>query len=686
MRKIFIFPISLFLFTAVFVFYARAENIVPDGVEYVDSYNVVMDINSDSSIMVTETIRYNYANETETGFARSIPLAYQDLDGTNFSLDISDVSVNNENEKPYVFSQSKITNADNKKAYLKIEIGDINYPVSGIPTYIIHYTVHGAIKYASDHDQLFWNITGDQWPIYVKQPQVKISLPQKVDRDKITKDCFIGIHAATIKCIDRINSKKKIVAYYSYKGVVSGEGMTVDLKFPKDIVQKSTIQKKYWAALTTNRWVLGFSLLAALLIVAVIIFGIIYFRKIAGFFSRRKWLKILQLIKEKIQFYYAKRFKGKRQKLWISIGIILLILLISGGAILWKVGSTLNKISVKGESADSIVHAALNDQGQIKGESDDQINILLLGVLGADHQGGGLNTDTIMVASIRPEANKISLVSIPRDLWVVDPGKNTKSKINAVYVYGEEKGSGQGITDMETMVSDITGLPIHYTVLISTDGFAQLVDTLGGVEVDLSKSFDESSQFNDIQVCDSDKYTIPTGEFQSKTDNGKTVAKYPLCKNNNPECGGDFHLPAGKNILSGEQTLCFVRSRYLTNDFERAKRQQLILRQLKQKLAQFGLGDFGKINPILNNLGDNIRTDMQLWEMRRLFDLYKNMDDPKIYQRVLEDSKEGLLYSPNKNPETGSILMPRDDNYDKIRDLFKNIFNSKDQSDIQPKI
>jgi len=72
-----------------------------------------------------------------------------------------------------------------------------------------------------------------------------------------------------------------------------------------------------------------------------------------------------------------------------------------------------------------------------------------------------------------------------------------------------------------------------------------------------------------------------------------------------------------------------------------------------------------------------VRTDMQLSEMRRLFELYKKMDNPKMYQRVLDDSKEGLLYAPDITAETGFILLPRGDNYEKIQELFRGIFNVK---------
>jgi LCP family protein required for cell wall assembly len=681
------------VFCAVFfAFHVSAESIVPDGVEHIDSYGVVMDVGTDANISVAETIDYNFGNGTKSGISRYIPLNYQDLSGTNISIKIDDVSVSDESGNQYVFNQSQVQSDDKKKNYLKIDIGDGKQQFSGNKIYIIRYIVSGAIRFSNDHDELFWNMTGDRWPVYIKYPEVKINFPQRIDRDSISKRCFIGLPEATVECIDRINGKKDPSAYYSYKGVVSGEGMTTIVDFPKGIVQKRTAaQESFWSMLKTDRRMQG-AISLGVLFFAIVIIGIAkYFSRIARFFSKENRSRISSAIVGRIKLSrvhaHVKKIRNKSRKWWITAGVILAALFISGEIAFWKIETTLNKISVKGESIGSIVQAGIGSQNQIKGESEGRINVLLLGILGANHQGGGLNTDTIMVASISPKENKMSLVSIPRDLWVTDPGKDTKSKINAVYAYGEEKGPGQGITDIESMVSDIAGIPIHYAAMVSTDGFKQLIDTLGGVEVELAKPFNESSQFTDIQVCDSDAYTIPTGEFQYKKDKKKKiVAQYPLCKNSHPECGGTFSLPAGKSTLSGEKALCFIRSRYLTSDFERAKRQQLVLQQLRQKVVQLNLADFAKVNSILDNLGDNVKTDMQLWEMRKLFDLYNGMDNPKIYQRVLEDSKEGLLYSPDKTPETGFILLPRGDNYDKIRILFQNIFNSGSQSDIKPKI
>jgi hypothetical protein len=97
------------------------------------------------------------------------------------------------------------------------------------------------------------------------------------------------------------------------------------------------------------------------------------------------------------------------------------------------------------------------------------------------------------------------------------------------------------------------------------------------------------------------------------------------------------------------------------------------------------LTDFGKLNGILNSLGDNVKSDLEPWEMKRFYDLYTGMQNPQVYQRVLENSDEGLLYNPPETKETGYILLPIGDNYDKIRDMAKNIFTLPKQSDIQPK-
>jgi LCP family protein required for cell wall assembly len=254
--------------------------------------------------------------------------------------------------------------------------------------------------------------------------------------------------------------------------------------------------------------------------------------------------------------------------------------------------------------------------------------------------GGGLLADTIMVAMIRPKENKVALVSIPRDLWVSHPGTSTQGKINSVHALYEEKGEGKGMEAMKEVVGDITGLPIHYAVRIDFKGFKELVDTVGGIDIYLDKPFSEPTQFEGENAL-------------------------------------NFSLPAGKNHIDGQKALFFVRARYASSDFERAKRQQQVLIALKDKLLSLGtLTDFGKVNNILNVLGDDVRTDMDIYEMKNFFNLANSMENPQIKQKVFDTSEEGLLYSTKADTPEGKtyVLLPVGGNYDKIREVCRNIF------------
>ena len=223
---------------------------------------------------------------------------------------------------------------------------------------------------------------------------------------------------------------------------------------------------------------------------------------------------------------------------------------------------------------------------QLQGEEEGQINVLLLGMRGNNMPGGGLLADTIMVVMARPE-RKQSGSSFPfRAIFgSTIPDSPVQSKINSVHALYEEKGEGKGMEAMKQVVSEITGLPIHYAVRIDFNGFKELVDTVGGVDVYLDKPFSEPTQFEGENAL-------------------------------------NFSLPAGKNHIDGQKALFFVRARYASSDFERAKRQQQVLIALKDKILSLGtLTDFGKVNNILNVLGEDVRTDMDISEMKKFFDL-----------------------------------------------------------------
>ena len=338
------------------------------------------------------------------------------------------------------------------------------------------------------------------------------------------------------------------------------------------------------------------------------------------------------------------------KKIWLSLGIFLLLLF---GIGLSRMGYILNKISEKDgsifSSLSNIIPLVGNDE--VKGAEDGRINILLLGMRGSNMPGGGLLADTIILVSLKPEENKIALISFPRDLYVTAPDTNQKMKINSVHALGEEKGSG--IEAMKKIISQVSGLPIHYAVSLNFAGFKQLIDTLGGIDVYLETAFYETNQFVEGN-----------------------------------ECGGEFVLPAGNNHLDGETALCYARARNNTSDFDRSKRQQVMLLALKDKMISMGFfTDFGKINSVLSAIGDNVKTDMDSGEMKTFYEKYAGLaSNAQRYQRVFENSEEGMLTTPEDSGGAGYILIPRagENNYSQIQDVCANIFTLPAQSDIQP--
>jgi polyisoprenyl-teichoic acid--peptidoglycan teichoic acid transferase len=346
----------------------------------------------------------------------------------------------------------------------------------------------------------------------------------------------------------------------------------------------------------------------------------------------------------------AKSYKKRRFK---AIFIIIIIFLVIGGYFGIKTGYILSKISQsKSPFLASLLRSIPGLGGSsLQGEQEGRINVLLIGQRGASDPAGGLLADSVIVLSLNTKDNEVALISIPRDLYVKVPGTNDHGKLNSVYAYWEGGGRNQGIPKMEEMIGGISGLKINYTIVINHAGFQQLIDTVGGIDITLKKSFHETKQFVDGN-----------------------------------ECGGVFTLPAGLNHLNGQKALCYARARDETSDFDRSKRQQVILKTLKDKMLSLGtLTDFGKVNSILNAIGNNVKTDLAPDEMKTLYDKYSSMKDAPIVQRVFEDSDQGLLTVPNI-PGAGYVLVPRagEDNYSQLQDACQNIFTEQDQKDTAP--
>lgn len=314
--------------------------------------------------------------------------------------------------------------------------------------------------------------------------------------------------------------------------------------------------------------------------------------------------------------------------------IIFLIILIGGifGALVYKSSFTFSKMRFA-----SGLEPGLLPLNQMLPEDDEsRENILLLGYRGPDDPNGGLLTDTIIILSIEKSTNQAALISVPRDLYIKIPGTNLQEKINYAYAYGELEKGGQGLLYAKVAIAQVTGLYIDNFVLVNFEAFKELVDALGGITVHLDKPFKEDAQFSKEIIID---------------------------------------LPAGENYLNGDEALYFVRSRYSTSDFDRARRQQQVILAVKDKALSLGvLTNPVKVFSLLEVFGNNVKTDLSLSDIKNLIKLYPQINFSTIKQKVFDTSSQGFLYS--SQAENGAyILLPVGGSYAKIQEACQNIFD-----------
>ncbi len=278
-------------------------------------------------------------------------------------------------------------------------------------------------------------------------------------------------------------------------------------------------------------------------------------------------------------------------------------------------------------------------ENQLQGEDEDRINILLLGNGGYGHDGANL-TDTIMVASIKPSAKKVALISIPRDLLVTLPGFG-KGKINNAYAFAEARSSGTGGIFATQTVSNILNMEIPYFVQIDFDGFESFVDDIGGIEVYVERTFTD--------------YEYPAPNY-----------KYQV-----------VHFDEGLQKMDGDDALKYARSRHGNNwesgDFARSKRQQQIIKAVREKTLSYKTFlSPKKISKILNNFSENSSTNLEIWEIVHLAKLTQELDTENMITLVLEDGPNGLLYGTKYGE--ASVLMPKEEDFSDIQFAVHNIF------------
>lgn len=326
-------------------------------------------------------------------------------------------------------------------------------------------------------------------------------------------------------------------------------------------------------------------------------------------------------------------------------------------------------------------------------KKEKQINVLLLGNAGGAHDGAYL-TDTVIVASYDPEKKQAYFISLPRDLWIEDK----KAKLNAVYEYAPDKQNA--LKHTEEVVGNILGIPIDYGVRLDFRGFVKAVDTVGGLDINVEKSFDdylypitgkendlcgfkeEEKEFNEEEAK---KLNIPPGKRKVLIAPDGKIATDSA----EPEKGFEYfkcryeHISfkKGETHMSGEIALKFVRSRMGTNgegsDFARSRRQQKVIEAFRAKVLSLDtLVNPQRMGELINAFGQSFETDIPVSEMVKIYNLSKKSE--RNFSYVLSNvGKDALLINPPIGEYGAWVLVPKDKTYKDIHSWAQKIIEGE---------
>ncbi len=260
-------------------------------------------------------------------------------------------------------------------------------------------------------------------------------------------------------------------------------------------------------------------------------------------------------------------------------------------------------------------------------------NFLILGIRGFETYDADL-TDTIIFVSLDKKSKQAVLFSLPRDLWI----EEIKAKINTAYHYG-------GFDLAKRTASDVLGQKIDYLVVVNLQSLGETVDVLGGVTVDVQRSFDDflypiAGKENDL--CDGDK------EYKCRYEH--------------------LHFEVGEQKMDGATALKYIRSRNAQGeegtDFARTARQQQLILSLKQKImtAEIYLNP-NKVSQLFKVFQENLTVDINRFEYGNLALLLAKINWNQIKITALNGN---LLVNPKNHYSKQWVLVPKSGDWEEI--------------------
>lgn len=244
---------------------------------------------------------------------------------------------------------------------------------------------------------------------------------------------------------------------------------------------------------------------------------------------------------------------------------------------------------------------------------DKSVNILITGIDSAEERGDQMLTDVIILVSVDIINKKISLLQVPRDSYVGQ--KYNSSKINAIYSYGSDQKDK--INNLLDYFNESFKIKIDHYISIDMDSFIEVVDSLGGVEIDVP-------------------YNIP---LLNNVDNTISISE-------------------GKQVLNGKEAEVFVRYRkgYVEGDIGRVKAQRIFISAVVEQIKKGGLSAIPKV---INAMKDNVESDMSIKEMTNYARVAIGVNTNEIEMYTVPGefaNKDGYSYWSMHKKELGELL------------------------------
>lgn len=291
-------------------------------------------------------------------------------------------------------------------------------------------------------------------------------------------------------------------------------------------------------------------------------------------------------------------------------------------------------------------------------------NILLLGHGGAGHAGGGLS-DALVLANIDTLTNKVSLISIPRDIWVPLPLRSDYKqnfKINAAYAIGnDDKGyplkqpefSGHhgGGEMAKYAVEMVTGQKVDYYVAVDFSSFTRAIDAIGGINVDVPVSFTDEYypiKGEEDNLCGKE---MPEVEALKAQYSGFELEKQYTCRYE------ALTFSKGPTQMDGATALKFVRSRHSSQhggDFARGQRQQAVLTAARNKLIS--LDALNKIDDFFAEFSTLLQSDIAESDIIEILSI---TGDPLKYESKNINIDTNNLLDNSVSNDGQFILIPK---------------------------